>query len=280
MKNNGRGWFKDKRLPEVEIMKLFWFVRTWDINFRGDFKQFQKIYGKIYPSIKLLKSQKIEDIDFNKKTKDKKNKDRIMNIFDKVTKCGKNGRGEWTDTSKILHCILPKLFVMWDVEIRKGIWRKNRKIWKRPKNDKFTGKEYAFYFLPKMKEEANNVIERYRTDHNHCTRRQAIKEISKKGRDHTIAKLLDEFNYVIYTIKQSPILVIYDLQIDLPLDGLATRSDLTSLSEERVTAKVRESLRLTFNNNSVTVACEAHHNKRGWKGHGTLNRKEFTWRVY
>jgi len=212
-KNKGTCWLKSKTLPDAEIMKLFRFIRAWDPRFSGkNSKKFQKIYKEIYRYIKSLESKTIESIDLeNKETKDK-----IRKVFNEVTKCGKRGKREWTDTSKILHCILPELFVMWDDKIRRGVWsdnkkklrandkewRKNKKKWNQPKDNKFTGKEYAFHFLPQMQKEADEAIRSYQKDNNHCSRSKAIREMTNEAGDHTIAKLIDEYNYMIHTFRK------------------------------------------------------------------------------
>jgi len=76
-----------------------------------------------------------------------------------------------------------------------------------------------------------------------------------------------------------PILIISDLQIKLPLDGLAKRKPLPSLSEKRVTAKVRESLKQKFNYKHVKVACKTQLKKGQWKGRGYYKGKKFNWIV-
>jgi hypothetical protein len=139
--------------------------------------------------------------------------------------------------------------------------------------------KYAFYFLPQMQDEANDVINTYLKNNNHCTRRQAIKQISKKGQGHTLAKLLDEHNYAKYTMKLSPILLISDLQIDLPLDGLAKIKPLRDLSKKRVTAKVRESLRSILDRKRLSVGCKARWEKGRWIGKGFYNGEKFNWIV-
>jgi hypothetical protein len=81
-------------------------------------------------------------------------------------------------------------------------------------------------------------------------------------------------------MKLLPILMVFNFSIQVPLDGLAKRKPLASLSEKRVTTKVRESLKQKFNGNRVSVSCEASYKKGIWNGHGTLNRDNFTWCVF
>jgi hypothetical protein len=200
MQNKNACWLKDANIPPTEIMKLFWFIYSWDRNFRGNLQKFQKCYKEIYRDIKRLERERLDRIDLDNENIE----NCIEKIFDKVASCGEENRTESTDASKIIHTILPKLFVMWDVKIRDGIWKKHKKDkWRRPKTNKFIGTEYAKYFLPLMKEEANNAIESYIKEHD-CDRKKAINGISKEGSNYTLAKLLDEYNYVKYTLRKDP----------------------------------------------------------------------------
>ena len=76
-----------------------------------------------------------------------------------------------------------------------------------------------------------------------------------------------------------PILMIYNHQILLPLYGLARRTRLRSLSEKRVTTKVREILRCILNNKKISIACAARWEKGRWIGEGFYNGEKFNWIV-
>ncbi len=200
MQNKSECWLKDADIPEAEIMKLFWFIYSWDGNFRGNLRRFQKCYKEIYLDIKRLEHERLDLMDLD----NERTKKRIEKIFNKVASCGAENRIERTDASKIIHTILPKLFVMWDKAIRNGIWRKQKKLgWKKPKNEKFTGTEYAFYFLPLMQKAANDVIKSYEKEHPGA-RKKTINEIKVERSNYTLAKLLDEYNYVKYKLKKDP----------------------------------------------------------------------------
>lgn len=170
-------------VPLDEIKKLFDFIRRWDYHFQGDQKRFQESYVEIFPIIKELEHMRLEDIDFE----DRELRDKIEEIFDKVANC--SWRYESTDASKILHTILPKLLVMWDRKIRKGILGSVNRNW---------GAVYAIEFLPKMQGE---LIQAIRTcmEKNDLSNKEAAQHISHQCDDKTLPKLIDECNYMTFT---------------------------------------------------------------------------------
>ncbi|MCK4404713.1 MAG: hypothetical protein KAW02_06430 [candidate division Zixibacteria bacterium] len=196
MNSKGDFWCKNGNVREYEIKKLRYFIRSWDPHFLGNVKKLNQCFKQIHSDIKELKNKSIDQIDLE----NEKTKRCIEKIFNLAARCGKKNRSERTDASKIIHTILPELFVMWDKEIRNRIWRKQKKDgWKKPKNDKFTGTEYAYCFLPLMQNEAKAVIKSYIKKH-HGSPKKAINGIKKEGHNYTLAKLLDEYNYVKYTL--------------------------------------------------------------------------------
>lgn len=74
---------------------------------------------------------------------------------------------QYTGASKLMHLTIPEVFVMWDGYIRKALGFKIGKS------------EDYFNFLKKMQKE--------------------FKEINK-GKERTLAKCIDEYNYVKYTL--------------------------------------------------------------------------------
>ena len=200
MNSKGDFWCKNGNVHEYEIKKLRYFIRSWDPHFLGNVKKLNQCFKQIHSDIKELKNKSIDQIDLE----NEKTKRCIEKIFNLAARCGKKNRSERTDASKIIHTILPKLFVMWDKAIRNGIWRKQKKLgWKKPKNEKFTGTEYAFYFLPLMQKAANDVIKSYEKEHPGA-RKKTINEIKVERSNYTLAKLLDEYNYVKYKLKKDP----------------------------------------------------------------------------
>ena len=171
-------------LSNEEIRKLFNFIKNWDRFFRGDIEIFRKKYKEICPTIQELRNERIEDTNFTEELKVK-----VRDVFDKVANCTLIDRYESTDASKILHTILPDFFVMWDVDIKKGVVEGMEK-----------GAAYAFFFLPKMQLEIREAIETCMEERK-LNRKEAIRYICEKCDGKTLAKLADEYNYMKYTKK-------------------------------------------------------------------------------
>lgn len=186
MKNKDwQSWIN--RVPSDEVRKLFDFIRSWDFHFQGDAGKSRQIYQEVYTMIQKLQQGRIEDVDF----RDEEVKRNIHRVFDKVARCPIENRYESTDASKILHTIIPNLLVMWDSNIQLGILE----------GVALDGQNYAYKFLPLMQRELEEAI-RTCIMENTLKREEAIREISESCDNKTLAKLIDEFNYVKYTLKK------------------------------------------------------------------------------
>lgn len=174
-------------VPMSEVEKLFNFIRSWDFHFKGDEEKFKEIYEEIAPFLKNVEHLKIENVDL---ANDELKKN-ISIVFDRVADCTLTGRCESTDASKILHTIVPDFFVMWDHNIRLGTLG--------DAEDK-QGLVYAYRFLPLVQRELAEAIETCIKERA-LNRDEAIKYICEKCDGKTLAKLVDEYNYVKYTLK-------------------------------------------------------------------------------
>lgn len=179
-------WMASENLPIREGLLLFGFIQSWDPYFQGDLDKFLTIYREIFSIIKKFEHANIADVTLNNEAKHS-----IQLMFEKIAKCPRNNRFESTDASKILHTILPELFVMWDNKIRKEIFG----------GDKRDGKCYAFEFLPKMQDMAKGILNSYISEEGGDFE-SASQQISKTLDNYTLAKLIDEYNYVRYTKQQ------------------------------------------------------------------------------
>jgi len=92
-----------------------------------------------------------------------------------------------TPASKALHVAAPGLLVMWDTAIRETIAYGS------------SGYHYAYVFLPAMKESIEDAIQSYVKEKD-CDRTDAIEQIGReRGRNYTLAKMIDEFNWITIT---------------------------------------------------------------------------------
>ena len=166
-----------------EIEKLMQFIPKWDPNFRSkNPTRFAEIFQQILPTVKELYNEKLENARFNSEYLQK-----INGIFDKMAKYRR--RYESTDSSKILHTILPNLIVMWDPKIRLGILGNENKK---------KGSMYALDFLPKMQKELQEAIDTCMKEEK-LEREETIKYIRQECGNENLPKLIDELNYVTYT---------------------------------------------------------------------------------
>ena len=145
--------------------------------------------------LNLLRGMNILSVDFNEELTDEWNVGRLIEVcFDNLAKCGP--RYESTGTSKILHAINPDLFVMWDDAIRGGYALGNERA-EQGRLKRGTG--YVRYFLPRMQRLAKCAVSqiakregRYGED--------AIRSLRSNGCPHTLAKIVDEYNYAKFTL--------------------------------------------------------------------------------
>lgn len=168
----------------TEAAKLLKFIASWDRWFIGEAEDFQRIYAEIMPDISLLMDKSIDSVDLDDAQVEKS----ISYIFDKIAG-GLSYKHQSTDASKILHTILPNLVVMWDRKIREGILGDVNKDW---------GTAYVWEFLPKMQKEAKEAIMSYAQEKG-LEFANAKRAIEETCRGHSLAKLLDQHNYVIFT---------------------------------------------------------------------------------
>lgn len=179
-------WMKSPDVPLDQAMLLFGFIQSWDSNFQGNLTKFLNIYRKSFPIITNFSKESLISINLSKKVKND-----ISNIFDAISCCPNKQRHEYTDTSKILHAILPNLFVMWDIAIRNGYV-----------GEECDGKCYGNIFMPKMQELAIASLDSFLTERG-GDYKSASQQISLITNGSTLAKLIDEFNYVRFTKRKS-----------------------------------------------------------------------------
>jgi len=204
-------------LPMEEIEKLFLFIIHWDYHFKGDREAFRSFYYDNFDKFKQLEKVSLLDLDLE----DRVTMNLIRDVFTGVANCSYGGRFESTDASKILQTINPKLFVMWDMRIRKGILGSDSKY----------GAHYVGKFLPKMKQRLNNIIE-FTIKEKGCSPIEAINSIESYCDGKTMAKLLDEYNYMVFTMRT---------EFSAYLSGMGMNlSDFTSKENLKVKCQVQD----------------------------------------
>jgi len=187
--------WQNLQILTIEEMKngVIWFLNKWgcrigpqrthDIVAKG-------IKGRSLetaPFLEALNDETLGDINFDK-TKEVghrklSNSKIIHHVFSMF--CDIGYRFRWVATSKVLHMINPKLFVMWDNDICAGYLLS------------LSASSYAYRFMPLMKQEVNEAVNTCMKNQN-CNRNTAIKEIMQTCDGKTLAKLVDEYNWIKY----------------------------------------------------------------------------------
>jgi hypothetical protein len=200
-------------VPLDEAKKLFDFVVRWDYHFQGDPQKFVEIYGKVSPIIQSLKDARLEDLNFD----DDQVSDGIEQVFDSVRDC--SWKHESTDTSKIIHTIVPDLFVMWDRNIRKGILGDVERNW---------GAVYVVDFLPKMQKEIHECISSFMSE-TQKDRVESIGSLRELCDDKPLPKLIDEYNYMVCTRPEDFLTFVKDSK---------SKGETTAIEYDRIAGKL------------------------------------------
>lgn len=180
-------WLNSPDVPLKDGLLLFGWVHSWDPNYEGDLIKFLEIHADIFPALKNFEHRTIADISL---TTDAINS--LCIIFDRIANCCRGRRFESTDTSKILHAMIPELFVMWDDKIKKGV------IGIRNSAREYDGRCYANEYLPKMQKFAKRILSSYVAE-NGGDYKNAYMQVTQMFDGITLAKLIDELNYLRFT---------------------------------------------------------------------------------
>lgn len=189
---NYQEWEDPRSLSDSEVRKLFEFIISWDPHFgqeRDRIAEFRHAYQNIYLLLRKLERETIYNIAFEEKMSKSAlitYSQAIFLIFEEIAHCFR--RYESTDTSKIIHTLNPHLFVMWDNAICYHIL--GIELIKRA-----SGHDYAYRFMPLMQTTVKKVIRSYMEEHR-CNQEEAVKRISECGNNKTLAKLIDEYNWI------------------------------------------------------------------------------------
>ena len=176
------GLSPDKPSSE-EAWILLSFANGWNARMTANFLDVQRALREIEPDLEKLRSRTLLDVCLDETVDGENIRDRIKHCFVTLEKCG--GGHSVVGASKILHIINPDLFVMWDTAII----------------EKYGCGEFILYtdFLKKMQELAKCAIEQVRENEQHYSDDNAIASLT--GCKYTLAKALDEYNFMKYTKK-------------------------------------------------------------------------------
>lgn len=191
-------WSNFHSLPTKEVKRrVIGFLNRWHCRLPETdelAEELKETYRQMIPFLKALENETIEDFEFEKKkevsNKEYSNKEIMHEIFRSFSGIRHNFRG--VAASKLLSLINPYLFVMWDTPICKAYGIRS------PSDPNIRDQQYVPEFFPLMKEKANSVIDSYIKEKK-CSREEAIKAINNLREWSPLAKLLDEYNWIMYS---------------------------------------------------------------------------------
>lgn len=165
-----------------EAWILLSFTNGWNAHMQASFLDVQRALCKIETDLKELRGKTLLDVCLDEMVGDENIRDRIKYCFVTLEKC--RGGHSVVGASKILHIINPDLFVMWDTAII----------------EKYGCGEFILYmdFLRKMQGLAKQAVAEVIDNENDHSCETAIASLA--GCKHTLAKALDEYNYVNFTL--------------------------------------------------------------------------------
>ena len=178
------GWEEAPNSEQVDSIRSF--VNSWGTRMQATTHELHSTLGEIWPSLSDLKCNTILDVDLCDSTM----RDLIGCCFDRMAKSNAKKRNEATGASKMLHMINPKLFLMWDASIVRGY------------GGHFNVLLYTD-FLRRMQMLAKFAIKQVRENEPHYSDETAIASLT--GCKRTLAKTLDEYNYVKFTLNDESV---------------------------------------------------------------------------
>jgi hypothetical protein len=176
-----------RTITSSEIDRLILFLNQWSSHYESSPEQCGRLLKAIrgvQPTGRGLLNDDILTVELT----NQETRTRIAGMFKTIATCG--SRNETTATSKILHSLHPGLFVMWDDLIELGYAVSG------------SGEDYAERFLPRMQKIAVIALGQIAAAHG-LTRETAIETLTRCG--HTLAKVLDEYNYAKFTLKRDEV---------------------------------------------------------------------------
>jgi len=178
---------KPDSITVAEIDRLILFLNQWSSHYESSPEQCGRLLEairEVIPAGRRLRDKNL----LNAELTEQETRKTIAGMFNTIATCGP--RIETTATSKILHSLHPGLFVMWDDAIQMGYAVSG------------SGEDYARRFLPRMQKLAIIALEQTAGARG-LTRDTAVETLTRCG--HTLAKVLDEYNYTKFTMKRDEV---------------------------------------------------------------------------
>lgn len=169
---------------------LLQFLNDWKCRLKYDdttATNLKNCIVEVHPELFNIQNFSILDFDFENIT----NREIIENIFNRFWEYDIARNYGPTCISKTLHIINPNLFVMWDKKIRLHYWAQNNNITE-------SGRGY-YIFLIDIKSIAEQLIDECIERYNNNNPALFISNNLNIDLPLTLAKFIDEFNYLFYT---------------------------------------------------------------------------------
>ena len=185
-------WTNPGLLDFDEVKRLILFANSWKCRINRHPKNVQSILEgliRFVPTLNLLNGQTLLDVSLDSEMNGVSISDLIAICFNGIATAGM--RCESVGTSKMIHAAVnPSLFVMWDRAIKDAYGVTN-----------YNEHSYA-RFLREMQRLSLEAVQQV-IDEEGRTREDAITSLTPCGQ--TLAKVMDEFNYVCFTAKDAAV---------------------------------------------------------------------------
>ncbi len=178
-------WQSPDTVTNDTCERLIRFLNQWATRSPLKPAQVRTAFVQIFPALESLRRMSLVDLP-------QKVRPMIAAMFETVAGAGL--RYESTATSKMLHTWAPDTFIMWDAAIAAGYGISGNVA--EPRRN---GRGYADRFLPRVQEAGLEAIETYVSEKG-SSKKEAIKGIVAAAGRGPLAKLIDEYNYVKYTL--------------------------------------------------------------------------------
>jgi len=175
-----------ERIDRDEVSKLFNFIWKWDRNFKRDDSRFLEVFKDIFIIFNSINNYEFKKFHVNYN----EIRNKVSQIFNSVALYYDDYIYQSTDASKILHAINPSLYIMWDSNIREGILGHS---------DNRYSNDYSEFFIPKMVKKLQEIVHDFNIENN-STDNDFYAFISDASDGKSITKLLDQLNYMTYTM--------------------------------------------------------------------------------